>query len=321
MFKLIKVDFYDEFACMMGKCPDNCCDEDWDIYVDDETIEKYRQLGIPDLDSKISVSEPHVIIKKDHKCPFITPEGLCTFHRDFGEEYLSNTCRSYPRFVSTYGDVYLETLGPSCPATVKHVIETTDPIVFVEKMYYEDQSEIGRILDTTEYEMTARNLISRYIPSKSVIKIYKELITEMSDGQEPVIDTDSMLTLLRQQTAGTPSDRYVREVFGEENGCDQYIAETEKSINSVSEMFSCNINRIWLFEHIMLESKNEKPDITSVIRRGFIMWTLLLTALKNAERTGRLIDTQCLTDCTYKLMRIIDHGDRLLLVLNEGILH
>ncbi len=52
MFKLIKVDFYDEFACLMSECPDNCCDEDWDIYIDDPTIEKYRQMHIQDLAEK-----------------------------------------------------------------------------------------------------------------------------------------------------------------------------------------------------------------------------------------------------------------------------
>lgn len=68
------------------------------------------------LDSKITKEVPHRIIPQDGKCPFITSEGLCSIHGTYGENLLSNTCKSYPRFVSEYGDLYIETLGLSCPA-------------------------------------------------------------------------------------------------------------------------------------------------------------------------------------------------------------
>ncbi len=308
MFKLIKIDFYDQFACMMDKCPDNCCDEEWDIYVDDETIEKYKQMGIPDLESKITVSEPHVIIKKDHKCPFITAEGLCTFHRDYGEEYLSNTCRSYPRFVSTYGDVYLETLGLSCPATVKQVLERSSLIEFTEKIYYEDRSELGNVLGVTEAEMTARNIISGFNPSESIIDTYKNMLQE----GKTVADAKILVSGLCRETKGTPSERYAKEIFGDISYSEMDMIGAERSINGINKMFARNMNRIWLFEHLMLEYKDRNPDIGSVIKRGLIMWILLLAALENSRCNGSKIDTAVLTDCTYKLMRIIDHEDSLL---------
>lgn len=46
MFKTIKNELYDEFQCWMDKCPSNCCDENWIIFIDDATYEKYKEIFI-----------------------------------------------------------------------------------------------------------------------------------------------------------------------------------------------------------------------------------------------------------------------------------
>lgn len=322
MFKLIKIDFYDEFACMMADCPDNCCDEDWDIYIDDETVEKYRKLGISELESKISIESPHVIIKNNHKCPFITPEGLCTFHRDYGEEYLSNTCRSYPRFVSTYGDVYLETLGMSCPAVVKQVLGCKHLIVFGEKIYYEEKTEIGLIPNVSDAETVARDIISRFEPGKSMLFVYRMLIKDLAEESEHIqYDEENLIQLLKKETSGTPSERYVTELFRDIETVDRdRIVETEILTDRVNVLFSCNVNRIWLFEHLMLDSNNERSDQLGTVIKGMVVWILLLTALADKNSAYETTNDQILIECTYKIMRIVDHGNRLLDVLSEKFL-
>lgn len=313
MFKLIKIDFYDEFSCLMGNCPDNCCDEDWDIYIDEETIDKYKEMGIQDLDSKITSSEPHVIIKKNHKCPFITPEGLCTFHRDYGEEYLSNTCRSYPRFASTYGDVYLETLGMSCPATVRCILGWNYPMVFPERMYYENENEKGRFIGRSKAEEMSRQLISRFEPGQRAREIYQTLIGDMAE-------TEKLIDLLKENTSNTPSETYVNKLFNDGLKInEEELTDTEYRIDECNKLFACNVNRAWLFEHVMLDSKSEDPNVNSIIVRGSIMWTLMVLSVSLRFRKNGKIDEDTLTNCCYMIMRICDHGDSLLARLSKGL--
>ncbi len=313
MFKLIKIDFYDEFSCLMGNCPDNCCDEDWDIYIDEETIDKYKEMGIQDLDSKITSSEPHVIIKKNHKCPFITPEGLCTFHRDYGEEYLSNTCRSYPRFASTYGDVYLETLGMSCPATVRCILGWNYPMVFPERMYYENENEKGRFIGRSKAEEMSRQLISRFEPGQRAREIYQTLIGDMAE-------TEKLIDLLKENTSNTPSETYVNKLFNDGLKInEEELTDTEYRIDECNKLFACNVNRAWLFEHVMLDSKSEDPNVNSIIVRGSIMWTLMVLSVSLSFRKNGKIDEDTLTNCCYMIMRICDHGDSLLARLSKGL--
>ncbi len=295
MFKIIKIDFYDDFACLMSKCPDNCCDEDWDIYIDDAAIEKYRQMGISDLSEKITETIPHKLIKKDGKCPFITPEGLCTFHRDYGEEYLSNTCRSYPRFVSTYGDVYLETLGMSCPATVRNVLELKKPVEFPEQMYYEDTSEVGKILEQTETEKLARKVIGQFASGNKGISAFMGILEETSSAPYNIPCINELIDKLRNVTKGTPSESYVSSLYGDGTEyawtgstpavSDPEILHTEDILYRQKGYFSCNVIRIWL---------------------------LLLACLRGYVDEMFSIEDGLLIDKTYRLMRVVDHGQEVL---------
>ena len=322
MFKLIKVDFYDDFKCLMSECPDNCCDEGWDIYIDDKTIELYERIKVPDLSAKITMTQPHKLIKQNGKCPFITPEGLCIFHRDYGEDYLSNTCKSYPRFVSTYGDVYLETLGMSCPATVEHVLKMTNPVAFPDVIYYENNSEIGMRPERTEAEKNAYETIGHFNPGDSMTDTYLRILEYMK-GELPVIPSKKeMLRVMMEKTKGTPSERYAKDLYSDvyievadDNEAainDTGIYEIEGKLNESSALFSCNVNRMLVFEHLMLDSINDVPDSEKIILKGLIAWLFLLYAFDCTDTGENTFKGSEITDRTYRLMRIIDHGGAVL---------
>ena len=42
MFRVDKLNYYDKFHCIMGKCPENCCEMNWNILVDEATYKKYQ---------------------------------------------------------------------------------------------------------------------------------------------------------------------------------------------------------------------------------------------------------------------------------------
>lgn len=225
MFKIIKTEYYDDFKCLMGECKDNCCDDDWIITINDEVYEKYKLLGIENLDDKIT-KENHSIIKKNGKCPFILENGLCFWHKNYGEDYLSNTCKSYPRFVSSYDDLYIQNIGLSCPASAKWVVNLDHKCKLIEKMYFEDINEEIENYVETPIEKLMREIVECFYKEDNFLEAIKEAYFVL--GDEVNISTNNPLL-----------------------------------INN--DLVFCNISICILFEHIMLESKKEVPNYINVI--------------------------------------------------------
>lgn len=46
MLEIIKMEYFDQFQCLMDKCSDNCCEEKWSISIDEETYQKYVNMNL-----------------------------------------------------------------------------------------------------------------------------------------------------------------------------------------------------------------------------------------------------------------------------------
>ena len=105
--KQIYPDFYPEFRCLAGKCPDTCC-KDWEVVVDPEAMEFYQSVpgalgerlknGFVEQDGDICFR------LENGKCTFLTEDGLCELQKTYGEKGLCRICASHPRFLEEYGD-------------------------------------------------------------------------------------------------------------------------------------------------------------------------------------------------------------------------
>jgi len=317
MFKIIKIDFYDQFKCITSDCPDNCCDNEWNITIDEKTYELYKTAFGADIDAVISPMVPHVIIKHNGNCPFITEEGLCILHKNLGEQFLSNTCRYYPRFASTYGDTYLETLGMSCPAVARMVVDYDKYILFEEKVHYEVKSELGEKFRRLPIEKAARDYISLFVTGKGKKSIYEDIYQKVSQGKGmPDIDLHGVIEYLNKIFMDNSASKYLTVLFGEKY--DEYIKdnrklfETELILESEYPWFASNFNRIFFFEHFMLESLKEDPLYTCVVLEGAIAWMLFLVAISAVKQQAGVISEDDVINCTYKLMRVIDHDENVL---------
>ena len=273
MFKIIKTELFDEFRCLMGACKDNCCDENWIITIDDDTYELYKSMGIDELDEKITVNKPHTLIKKNGKCPFITAEGLCILHRDFGEKYISNTCRSYPRFVSTYGDLYIENIGLSCPASAKWITELDRKVSLKEETYYEDQSEVGKSLQPSDAEIFMKAVIGSFYKSDSFEQSVRDI--ESSRG----------LSILNDELTAVCTSEFVKE----------------------NELMVQNVGISYLFEHIMLESTKADSDYSKVVIKLINIIGEIAEKYNEFKHQNENIHEN-LADAIYKTMRRADHG-------------
>ncbi|MGL5354560.1 MAG: flagellin lysine-N-methylase [Clostridium sp.] len=137
---VLKPNYYDEFKCTGDKCIDSCC-KGWKITVDKKTYNKYKKISGEfgqKLNKSISRSRNSVNEKEygkinlDEKlvCPMVNEIGLCEIHSKLGEEFLSDTCKTYPRKNDVYGDITEKILTMSCPEVIKMVLLNKEPITF-----------------------------------------------------------------------------------------------------------------------------------------------------------------------------------------------
>ena len=94
--KLYAPGYYSKFKCIADKCKSSCC-IGWEIDIDRETLEKYR--NIPSIYKTIDASDvPYFRLSEDGRCPHLDECGLCNIINHYGEDYLAEICREHPRY-------------------------------------------------------------------------------------------------------------------------------------------------------------------------------------------------------------------------------
>jgi lysine-N-methylase len=132
---------FGEFRCLGADCEDTCCDG-WAVTIDKATYEKYERC--PDATWRerfqrlVTINAANAS-KHDYAriqlasttCPFVA-EGLCSIHRDLGEEYLAVTCASFPRVWNAVDDVLEKSLDLACPEAARRTLLDPQPMTFRE---------------------------------------------------------------------------------------------------------------------------------------------------------------------------------------------
>ena len=118
-----------KFHCDGKICPANCCMRDWRILIDEETFEKYSKLESAEHEiTKHLEKNPEgygfLIEQTQGACPFMTEDCLCSIQREHGEEFLSQTCLSYPRQLYNFGEIIERTLTPTCPLAAELILNS-----------------------------------------------------------------------------------------------------------------------------------------------------------------------------------------------------
>lgn len=131
------------FECLGNGCEDTCC-VGWRVDIDEETYKKYRRLRHPELSPLLersvgrNRSNPSpgnyakIRLKTDGTCPFLTEERLCRIQLSLGEEYLSDTCYTYPRIYNEVNGVIEKSATLSCPVAAKLALLNPEIMEFDE---------------------------------------------------------------------------------------------------------------------------------------------------------------------------------------------
>ena len=133
----LEPDYLEDFFCDGQRCGAQCC-RLWTVFVDEKTYEKYQQLpqekGRDILNRLVQGEEgqsPWAWDFGEKKvCHFLREDCLCGIQREFGEDYLGNTCAIYPRKQVAIGGSFQRSLSLSCPLAAELAIFRDTPVSF-----------------------------------------------------------------------------------------------------------------------------------------------------------------------------------------------
>lgn len=140
MNNIAKVEFYDAFNCTADRCSFTCC-EGWEIIVDQDTYSKWKSN--PDQADYIcknvkkkkngNTTERYIKMGPQMRCLFLNEKKLCNLVIQYGESYLSSTCKAFPRQESNFGKLKEYSLSCACPAVIDIINELDGKIKFLSE--------------------------------------------------------------------------------------------------------------------------------------------------------------------------------------------
>jgi len=153
--KLYYPDFYREFRCLAGACPDSCCRQGWQIVLDDTHKAFYStlpgELGQRVRDAMTKNEEGETVLRMEQGvCTLLEADGLCPIAAEIGEEGLCHICHTHPRFIEEYGGTREYHLSLSCPEAARLGLKREAPIRFMCEITDEEVTGPNEI-DPEEY--------------------------------------------------------------------------------------------------------------------------------------------------------------------------
>ncbi len=156
--KFILADYVKNFQCDGKICNSRCC-QDWQVQVDAETWQKYKNDFDADFLANFETSAENLtVIKTDTqgKCAFLGADFLCKIQKAHGEIFLSAICSSYPRVTYKISDkIFQQSMTLTCPVAAKLILLRNDKIKFIPTENYSARM----IVDFTDRIDNAENFL------------------------------------------------------------------------------------------------------------------------------------------------------------------
>lgn len=199
-------DYFNDFHCLAGSCPDTCCGQ-WEIVVDEAAEARYRavpgELGQRIRAALTSMDGETCMALQGGRCPLLTPAGLCPIVTELGEDFLSETCHTHPRFTEVYGGLRETMLSVSCPEAARLLLTREAPLTFVTTR--DDTPPEPTDLDADLFSLVdhSRTAAMALLQDRSrPLSDRLALVLELGARLEPMIDG------LRWAAAHRLTDRY-----------------------------------------------------------------------------------------------------------------
>ncbi len=134
--------YAERFQCIGPECEDTCC-AGWEVLIDASHYKKLkrrmdaspeeradfrrgirRNRGSDKSDAKFAL----IVLDDRAECGFFGQDRLCSVHKRYGSELLSDTCAIYPRHVALAGARVELTARISCPEVARQLLLSNDAL-------------------------------------------------------------------------------------------------------------------------------------------------------------------------------------------------
>lgn len=183
---MIKTTIYDKFQCIADKCPMTCC-KGWAIRADGGIYDKWKSREetsylCEQVTYKKEEGESIYHMKADSckACVMLDEKGLCEIVKRHGDEYLSDTCASFPRKhnqITVLAENEMETvvmdeysMSGACPAVLLLIekLQETQILTIPKKcrdnhdfpMEYQVRNAVIEIMQKREYSLQERLILA-----------------------------------------------------------------------------------------------------------------------------------------------------------------
>lgn len=196
-------DYFEDFVCLAGACPDSCCKE-WTVDIDPESAAFYRnlpgELGEQIRSSLLEKEGSVTMTIQDGRCPMWRQDGLCKIQAGLGHDALCKTCREFPRLTHDYGDFVECGLELSCPEAARLILARLPDDLVCRKTEKTGAGEYDKglmsiLLKSRQQAMTLLKN-SAYTPEQTlaVLLLYSHDVQGWIDGaEEPKFDSAQTL--------------------------------------------------------------------------------------------------------------------------------
>ena len=185
--KLRAPKYYTEFACIADRCKHSCC-IGWEIDIDADTAEKYRQMTgdyAAAVRESIEPGEPpHFRLGEGERCPHLDERGLCRIIKACGEDALCEICREHPRFYHDTCRGREVGLGMACEEACRLILSSPDYAEFVSvgEASVEEPSEFDAVAHREElYRLLGDKRISYAERREKIAELWKVSPADLSD--------------------------------------------------------------------------------------------------------------------------------------------
>ena len=292
-------DYYREFQCIGGMCPDTCCGG-WQIGIDEKTCRRYkRENGEFGKRLRKSIDfKNRCFIMEGSGCPFLNKEKLCDIYRHLGKESLCNTCRDYPRHMEVYDGLREISLSLSCPEAARIILEKKGKFSLIQKKggSYEKEGRLLAIL------VKARRVMFDIMENEYVdMNVRYAMILAMAHDMQLRLDKgkwEQIKEVLERYSAEGAAIRFEKKISGYRERTEEkrqhmsVYAGILKGLEGITEIWPGKLGRVCEFLEDKKNYEKVHRDYFNYYRNNWYVYGNLMIYFLYVYFLGAVYDEQ-----------------------------
>lgn len=315
-------DYYPKFSCKADKCRNTCCSM-WRIPVSRREYEKINSMNCdPFLKERIDLGFQEPDISSDERYRYIGynwlgnchlyEDGLCLLHKEKGEEYLPETCRTFPRSHKKINGQNLAVCSSACERVVELICDSENLNLQREQLIATASQEITMsdedvetILQFQKIFANKNNTLSQNIEQICLLVNEEAYRSDSAHDADPI--TMAMDILRKLVNRYSLLSEYADEVCARyENDHSLYYADAkafEDRFPDWMNFFANLLNNSMMFENFpFVDPRFDKTDAY----KGLCATYGLLRFLAIGH-TAEYPEKEALIDVCTALFHLVDH--------------